>query len=131
MFGNTKKQQNNLNIGLQVLPHAQNLSLPSYATEQSAGLDLSAAIDTKIQLAPGQRALVPTGIAIALPPGYEAQIRPRSGLAAKNGVTVLNTPRHHRRRLPRRDQSHPYQSRSGNIYNRARHAHRANDCRAS
>jgi hypothetical protein len=92
MFGQSKKQQNNLNIGLQIMPHAQNLSLPSYATEQSAGLDLSAAIDTQIQLAPGQRTLVPTGIAIALPPGYEAQIRPRSGLAAKNGVTVLNTP---------------------------------------
>lgn len=92
MFGQSKKQQNNLNIGLQVMPHAQNLSLPAYATEQSAGLDLSAAIDAKIELAPGQRALVPTGLAIALPPGYEAQIRPRSGLAAKNGVTVLNTP---------------------------------------
>lgn len=77
---------------MQILPHAQNLSLPSYATEQSAGMDLSAAIDSRLELAPGQRALVPTGIAIALPPGYEAQIRPRSGLAAKNGVTVLNTP---------------------------------------
>ncbi|MBP7721957.1 MAG: dUTP diphosphatase [Alphaproteobacteria bacterium] len=92
MFANSRKRQNNLNIGMQILPNAQNLSLPSYATEQSAGMDLSAAIDGQIQLAPGQRALVPTGIAIALPPGYEAQIRPRSGLAAKNGVTVLNTP---------------------------------------
>lgn len=92
MFANSRKRQNNLNIGMQVLPHAQNLSLPSYATEQSAGMDLSAAIDSKIELAPGQRVLVPTGIAIALPAGYEAQIRPRSGLAAKNGVTVLNTP---------------------------------------
>ncbi len=92
MFGQSRKQQNNLNIGLQVLPHAQNLSLPSYATEQSAGMDLSAAIDGQLELAPGQRALVPTGIAIALPIGHEAQIRPRSGLAAKNGVTVLNTP---------------------------------------
>lgn len=92
MFANSRKRQNNLNIGMQILPHAQNLSLPSYATEQSAGMDLSAAIDSRLELAPGQRALVPTGIAIALPPGYEAQIRPRSGLAAKNGVTVLNTP---------------------------------------
>ena len=91
MFANSRKRQNNLNIGMQILPHAQNLSLPSYATEQSAGMDLSAAIDSRLELAPGQRALVPTGIAIALPPGYEAQIRPRSGLAAKNGVTVLNT----------------------------------------
>ena len=92
MFANSRKRQNNLNIGMQILPHAQNLSLPSYANEQSAGMDLSAAIDSRLELAPGQRALVPTGIAIALPPGYEAQIRPRSGLAAKNGVTVLNTP---------------------------------------
>jgi dUTP pyrophosphatase len=92
MFANSRKRQNNLNIGMQILPHAQNLSLPSYATEQSAGMDLSAAIDGRLELTPGQRALVPTGIAIALPPGYEAQIRPRSGLAAKNGVTVLNTP---------------------------------------
>lgn len=92
MIGSLRKQQSKLGIGLQVLPHAQNISLPAYATEQSAGLDLSAAIDGKLELAPGQRTLVPTGIAIALPRGYEAQIRPRSGLAAKNGVTVLNTP---------------------------------------
>ena len=68
MFANSRKRQNNLNIGMQILPHAQNLSLPSYATEQSAGMDLSAAIDGRLELTPGQRALVPTGIAIALPP---------------------------------------------------------------
>jgi dUTP pyrophosphatase len=68
------------------------LPLPSYATSQSAGLDLYAAIEEAIHIHAGQVAIIPTGIKIALPEGYEAQIRPRSGLAAKNGVTVLNTP---------------------------------------
>jgi dUTP pyrophosphatase len=86
--------RNDVKIDLQILSHGKDLPLPTYATPQSAGLDLSAAIPPgeKLELAPGQRALVPTGLAIALPAGYEAQIRPRSGLAAKNGVTVLNTP---------------------------------------
>ncbi|MBE6288151.1 MAG: dUTP diphosphatase [Mediterranea massiliensis] len=66
--------------------------LPSYATIQSAGMDLRANLDTPITLAPLQRCLVPTGLFIALPPGYEAQVRPRSGLAIKKGVTVLNSP---------------------------------------
>lgn len=79
-------------IAINKLPHADDLALPAYATEQSAGMDLVAAIDAPIILQPMQRALVPTGIAIALPAGFEAQIRPRSGLAAKNGITVLNTP---------------------------------------
>jgi dUTP pyrophosphatase len=74
------------------LPHGRDLPLPGAATGSAAGLDLAAAIDTSLDLKPGQRALVPTGLAIALPPGYEAQIRPRSGLAAKFGVTVLNAP---------------------------------------
>ena len=65
---------------------------PSYATEQSAGVDLRACVDEPISLGSLQRALVPTGLFIALPKGYEAQVRPRSGLAAKHGVTVLNTP---------------------------------------
>ena len=68
------------------------LPLPSYATLQSAGMDLAAAVTTDVILAPRKRALIPTGIAIALPEGYEAQVRPRSGLAAKNGITVLNSP---------------------------------------
>ena len=72
--------------------HAADLALPAYATAQSAGMDLQAAVAADIILPPGGRALVPTGLAIALPEGYEAQIRPRSGLAAKNGVTVLNAP---------------------------------------
>lgn len=89
---NSNQQNNKLGINLQVLSHAKDLPVPAYATEQSAGMDLSAAIEGKLELSPGQRALVPTGLAIALPAGFEAQIRPRSGLAAKNGVTVLNTP---------------------------------------
>lgn len=79
-------------IAVTKLPHGQNLPLPAYATEQSAGMDLMAAIDAPMTLKSLERALVPTGLAIALPAGYEAQIRPRSGLAAKNGLTVLNTP---------------------------------------
>jgi dUTP pyrophosphatase len=74
------------------LPHGANLDLPSYATEHAAGLDLMAAIAGPLTIAPGQRAMVPTGIAIALPTGFEAQVRPRSGLAAKHGVTILNSP---------------------------------------
>lgn len=81
-----------MKISITQLPHAKGLNLPGYATEHSAGMDLEAAVDTPLTLRPGERALVPTGLAIALPEGYEAQIRPRSGLAAKNGVTVLNAP---------------------------------------
>ena len=66
------------------------LPLPSYATSGSAGLDLRA--DAPLTLRPGQRALVPTGLAVAVPPGYEGQVRPRSGLALRNGVTCLNSP---------------------------------------
>lgn len=82
----------NITIALSPLPHAKGLNLPGYATEFSAGCDLEAAVETPMTLQPGARALVPTGLAIALPPGFEAQIRPRSGLAFKNGVTVLNSP---------------------------------------
>ncbi len=74
------------------LLHAEGLSLPAYATEDSAGLDLVAAVKEDIVLQPGERKLIPTGLTIALPPGYEAQVRPRSGLALKHGITVLNTP---------------------------------------
>jgi dUTP pyrophosphatase len=81
-----------IEVALLVLDHAAGLALPSYATPQSAGMDLMAAVDSPLTLSPGARALVPTGLSIALPPGYEAQVRPRSGLAAKNGVTVLNSP---------------------------------------
>jgi dUTP pyrophosphatase len=76
------------------LPHAKGLALPAYQTADAAGLDLTAAIadDAPLTLAPGDRAVVPTGLAIALPSGTEAQIRPRSGLAARHGITVLNAP---------------------------------------
>jgi dUTP pyrophosphatase len=74
------------------LPHAHDLALPDYATAAAAGADLLAAIDQDIELAPLERKIVPTGISIALPVGFEAQVRPRSGLAAKNGVTLVNSP---------------------------------------
>ncbi len=76
------------------LPHGMDLPLPSYQSELAAGLDLLAAVpeDGPVTIAPGVRTLVPTGIAIALPAGFEAQVRPRSGLAVKHGITVLNTP---------------------------------------
>ncbi|MBR0812214.1 dUTP diphosphatase [Bradyrhizobium diazoefficiens] len=81
-------------VELQRLAHADGLPLPAYQTVEAAGLDLMAAVpdNEPVTLAPGQYALVPTGLAIALPAGHEAQVRPRSGLAAKHGVTVLNAP---------------------------------------
>jgi dUTP pyrophosphatase len=76
------------------LPHGADLPLPAYQSELAAGLDLLAAVqaDAPVTIAPGARALIPTGIAVALPAGAEGQVRPRSGLAIRNGVTVLNTP---------------------------------------
>ena len=87
-----ENNQSILNIAIKKLDHGQNLPLPSYGTSQSAGLDLLAAIEAPITINPGERKLIPSGIAISLPNGYEAQVRPRSGLAIKNGITVLNTP---------------------------------------
>ena len=83
-----------IDVRITQLAHAQGLPLPSYQTALAAGLDLIAAVpaDQPIVIAPRARAMVPCGIAIALPEGYEAQVRPRSGLAAKHGITVLNTP---------------------------------------
>jgi dUTP pyrophosphatase len=81
-----------MKIAIQRLAHGEGLPLPSYATAGSAGLDLCAAVVNEMVLAPGQYAGIPTGIAIALPEGYEAQVRPRSGLALRHGVTVLNAP---------------------------------------
>ncbi len=81
-----------LSVPLVIFPHGENLPLPDYATQGSAGMDLVAAIAQDTSISPGQRLLIPTGIAIALPDGYEAQIRPRSGLAWKHGITVLNAP---------------------------------------
>ncbi len=74
------------------LDHAKDLPLPHYATAQSAGMDLAAAIEGDLVIKAGEVQIIPTGIALGLPDGTEAQIRPRSGLAAKNGITVLNTP---------------------------------------
>ena len=79
-------------ILVQRLPHGGGLPLPAYATADAAGMDLVAAVAEPMTLAPGARALVPTGLSIALPRGFEAQVRPRSGLALKHGVTVLNAP---------------------------------------
>ena len=83
-----------IKIDIRQLPHGEGLALPAYQSAHAAGLDLLAAVPegAPIVLAPGKHALVPTGLTIALPPGYEAQVRPRSGLAAKHGVTVLNAP---------------------------------------
>jgi dUTP pyrophosphatase len=76
------------------LPHGEGLPLPQYQSEQAAGLDLMAAIpeDAPVTILPGATAMIPTGLALALPPGFEGQVRPRSGLAAKHAVTVLNSP---------------------------------------
>ena len=79
-------------LSVQRLAHSEGLELPTYATAHAAGMDLLAAVDGPLTLAPGNRQLVPTGLSIALPPGTEAQIRPRSGLALKHGITVLNAP---------------------------------------
>ena len=81
-------------IDIRQLPHGEGLPLPAYQSAHAAGLDLLAAVpeDTPLILSPGRHALVPTGLSIALPSGYEAQVRPRSGLALKHGVTVLNAP---------------------------------------
>jgi dUTP pyrophosphatase len=81
-------------IDIRQLPHGEGLALPAYQSAHAAGLDLLAAVpsDSPLVLSPGKHALVPTGLSIAIPPGFEAQVRPRSGLASKHGVTVLNAP---------------------------------------
>jgi dUTP pyrophosphatase len=83
-----------IEVRVKRLPHAVDLPLPAYQSALAAGLDLMAAVpaDAPVVLAPGERAMIPTGITIALPPGSEGQVRPRSGLAARHGVTVLNSP---------------------------------------
>ncbi len=79
-------------VSIRRLPGAEDLPLPSYMTGQAAGMDLAAAVREEVTILPGQRVLIPTGVAVALPAGYEAQIRPRSGLAAQHGVTLVNAP---------------------------------------
>ena len=81
-------------VEIRQLPHGEGLALPAYQSADAAGLDLVAAVpdEAPLTLSPGRHAMVPTGLAIALPAGFEAQVRPRSGLAAKHGITVLNSP---------------------------------------
>jgi dUTP pyrophosphatase len=81
-----------IDVSVRRLDHAADLPLPDYATTDSAGVDLLAAVETAVVLRPGARAVIPSGIAIALPSGFEAQVRPRSGLAARHGITLLNSP---------------------------------------
>ena len=83
-----------IDIRVMRLAHGKDLPLPTYQSEHAAGLDLLAAVSSAgpVTIAPGARTLVPTGLAIALPEGYEAQVRPRSGLAARDGLTILNSP---------------------------------------
>lgn len=81
-----------ISVQFKKLPHASDLPLPAYETSQAAGMDIRAALKSPIKLQPGERTLIPTGLQMALPYGYEAQIRPRSGLAIKNGITMLNSP---------------------------------------
>jgi len=81
-----------LRIRVEVLPHGKGLDLPAYATDGASGADLRAAVDGLVLIPPGERRTLPTGIRVALPQGYEWQIRPRSGLADRKGVTVLNAP---------------------------------------
>jgi dUTP pyrophosphatase len=83
---------NAVDIPVRRLDHAADLALPAYATAESAGVDLLAAVDAPVVLGPGDRAAIPSGIAIALPPGFEAQVRPRSGLAIRHGISLLNSP---------------------------------------
>lgn len=79
-------------VQVQRLPHGAGLTLPAYMTPQAAGLDLPAAVEEPLRVEPGRMVLVPTGLALAIPPGYEGQVRPRSGLAIKQGLTVINAP---------------------------------------
>ncbi len=81
-----------LKVKVKQLPHGKDIPLPKYMTEHSAGMDLYAAVEKELIIPPGEWKLVPTGLTIALPDGYEAQVRPRSGLALKQGVSILNTP---------------------------------------
>ncbi len=85
-------KKDSITIQVLRLPHGKGLGLPSYMTDSSSGMDIQAAVSAPVPLAPFARALIPTGFALAIPDGYEAQIRPRSGLAVRYGITLLNTP---------------------------------------
>lgn len=90
--GSESKKMKELIIETKVLPGNEDIKLPEYMTDQAAGMDLRAAVEKTVKLYPGETILVPTGLAIKIPRGYEAQIRPRSGLAIKHGITMLNSP---------------------------------------
>jgi dUTP pyrophosphatase len=81
-----------IQVSIQRLPGTEDLPLPSYMTDQAAGMDLMAAVESEVTIPPGERQLIPTGIRVAVPEGYEAEIRPRSGLALHHGVTLVNAP---------------------------------------
>lgn len=81
-----------VHVPIKILPHGKGLKLPEYMTPHAAGMDIAAAITSAIEIPPFQRVLVPTGISVAIPEGFEIQIRPRSGLAVRHGVTVVNAP---------------------------------------
>lgn len=85
-------EEDRIKVYFKKLDHAKNLPLPAYESDEAAGMDIRAALDEPKTLEPGERDLIPTGLQMALPVGYEAQIRPRSGLAYKHGITMLNTP---------------------------------------
>ncbi len=86
------KDITNVRISIEKMSHAADLPLPGYSSNEAAGMDLRAALSKEVHLKPGERLLIPTGLKIELPVGYEAQIRPRSGLAYKKGITMLNSP---------------------------------------
>nr|WP_298796307.1 dUTP diphosphatase [uncultured Acetobacter sp.] len=88
----SEPRKTGLTVRVQRLPHGQDLPLPSYATAGAAGMDLLAAVPAPVTLQPGGRTVIPTGLCIALPPGYELQVRPRSGLALKHGIILPNSP---------------------------------------
>ncbi len=85
-------QLTTVRVEIKQLPHAAGLDMPRYMTEHAAGMDIAAAVTDPVTITPGDICLIPTGISVALPPGFELQIRPRSGLAIKHGVTVINSP---------------------------------------
>lgn len=82
----------NVEVSIRRMPGAEDLPLPRYMTGQAAGMDLMAAVGEEVTILPGEREMIPTGVAVALPEGYEAEIRPRSGMAARHGVTLINSP---------------------------------------
>lgn len=82
----------NVEVSIRRMPGAEDLPLPRYMTGQAAGMDLMAAVGEEVTILPGEREIIPTGVAVALPEGYEAEIRPRSGMAARHGVTLINSP---------------------------------------